>query len=53
MQRAMECFLPRIRTGDPYFNPNLSYLSALPQLKLHDEDRVARVRQVVERAMHK
>ncbi len=39
-------FLPHIRSGDPYFNPNLSYKTSYLQLAFEPEDRVAQLERI-------
>jgi GT2 family glycosyltransferase len=47
---AGDAFLPWVKAGDPYFNPNLSYASPYPRVIKKDEDRVARLDQIVRQA---
>jgi GT2 family glycosyltransferase len=46
---ARDAFLPWIKSGDPYFNPNLSYASPYPRLAVKREDREGRLRTILER----
>ena len=50
IELARNAFLPWIKTGDPYFNPNLSYASPSPRLIGEEENRVARLDQIVKKA---
>jgi GT2 family glycosyltransferase len=47
---AGDAFLPWVKAGDPYFNPNLSYASLYPRVIKKDEDCVARLDQIVRQA---
>ncbi len=47
---ARDAFLPWVKAGDPYFNPNLSYANTYPRVIGEREDRVARLDQIVRRA---
>jgi len=47
---AGDAFLPWVKAGDPYFNPNLSYTSTYPRVIGEEEDRVARLDQIVKKA---
>jgi GT2 family glycosyltransferase len=48
MRLGRDIFNDRIKGGDPYFNPNLSYAVQLPTLRPeNEEDRLARVERMV------
>jgi len=50
---AFDRFLPYLRAGDPYYNPNLSYMRTYPKIRRsHDADREQRVIQIIERMKH-
>jgi GT2 family glycosyltransferase len=50
MQHGAEALMALIHRGDPHFNPNLSYASTYPRIVQEPEDRVARLRSILDRA---
>jgi len=49
MTRAFRDLKVYIQTGDPYFNPNLSYFSPYPKIAMREEDRLIQLDKIMAR----